>query len=148
MSKTPEQTVKNREASRLRMKARYDAGHRQNPETLWSAWLRYRYGITPEQWQSLYDSQEGLCGICGQPQGAQRLCVDHDHSTGAVRGLLCDFCNRKVGRVEALRSGEYRVYEEWLAREAAIPMAGGNYRDLKPSAVTREWRKPRPAKEG
>lgn len=65
-----------------------------------------RYGITPEQYDRLYDMQSGKCRICDQPRlrigegtqgGATVLCVDHHHGTGAVRGLLCSMCNRALG---------------------------------------------------
>src|SRR5271165_2172593 len=55
------------------------------------------YGITPEEWKRLYDGQGGTCAICcgrGEPKG---LCVDHDHVTGRVRGLLCNGCNTAIG---------------------------------------------------
>jgi hypothetical protein len=38
------------------------------------------------------------CAVCGQPPGVRRLHIDHDHLTGAVRGLLCWTCNATIGR--------------------------------------------------
>lgn len=40
---------------------------------------------------------KGLCEICLNPQNGKRLALDHDHSTGKVRGLLCDLCNKALG---------------------------------------------------
>lgn len=63
--------------------------------------LKGTYGLTLEQYQQLFDAQEGRCFICRKHQDEfkQRLHVDHDHVTLEVRGLLCNFCNsRLVGR--------------------------------------------------
>jgi hypothetical protein len=44
------------------------------------------------------DIQEGVCAICGGiNKDGRRLFIDHDHSTGKVRGLLCTKCNFGVG---------------------------------------------------
>ena len=43
-------------------------------------------------------AQGGVCAICHQPRPEERtLHVDHDHSTGAIRGLLCFTCNNALG---------------------------------------------------
>lgn len=70
------------------------------------AWqLKRKYGITPDIVFEMYEQQEGRCAIC-RTRGDVRelgfvkresLCVDHDHRTGEVRGLLCGFCNRGIG---------------------------------------------------
>lgn len=61
-----------------------------------------KYGLTPEEYQEMFDAQRGLCAICGRaPEGngvsKHNLVVDHNHDSGKVRGLLCDFCNRGLG---------------------------------------------------
>lgn len=55
-----------------------------------------RHGLTPEDYAELFLKQGGRCGICGSP-GVGPLRVDHDHETGAVRGLLCHKCNVGLG---------------------------------------------------
>ena len=59
--------------------------------------LRYKqiYGITVEDYERMFSSQEGVCAICSNGT-KNRLAVDHDHQTGAVRGLLCPRCNQHL----------------------------------------------------
>lgn len=54
------------------------------------------YGLTAEQYQLLLDAQGGRCAICRARPKSKRLAVDHDHKTGAVRGLLCGRCNHDL----------------------------------------------------
>ena len=64
------------------------------------SWLKYRYAVSPEQYDALYKAQGGVCAVCGKPEklpDGRRLAVDHDHITGSVRGLLCGNCNRGIG---------------------------------------------------
>ena len=60
--------------------------------------LRYAYGITAEQYDALVLEQEGRCVICGK---GRSLCVDHDHITNRVRGLLCSCCNSCLSLIDA-----------------------------------------------
>lgn len=52
-----------------------------------------KYGITAQQYDALVLEQSGKCKICFRPPKKRRLCVDHDHRTKRVRGLLCYGCN-------------------------------------------------------
>lgn len=53
-----------------------------------------RHGITIEIYDSMYDKQNGKCAICNL---SIKLCVDHNHTSGKVRGLLCFHCNTALG---------------------------------------------------
>lgn len=58
---------------------------------------KYLYKITLDEYENLYFLQNGKCKICYKEKEMRKLCVDHDHSTGKIRGLLCDTCNRGLG---------------------------------------------------
>jgi predicted nucleic acid-binding Zn ribbon protein len=58
--------------------------------------LQKSYGITVAQYDALLAHQGGGCGICGNKRRGKRFAVDHDHKTGAVRGILCSMCNHKL----------------------------------------------------
>lgn len=62
--------------------------------------LKYKYGITPDEYDAMFESQGGRCSICqrpGEPEGRAGLVVDHCHATGRVRALLCFTCNAGLG---------------------------------------------------
>jgi len=59
------------------------------------------YGISLEEFNDMYEVQKGVCKICGSEGKAKGLAVDHCHSTGRVRGLLCVSCNTLLGKVES-----------------------------------------------
>jgi hypothetical protein len=57
--------------------------------------LRKKYKITQDDYDRMVADQQGRCAIChSEPP---KLSVDHDHATGAVRGLLCTRCNIGLG---------------------------------------------------
>lgn len=68
--------------------------------------IKKAYGLTPAQFQAMWDHQVGKCAICQtlftEPlvKGEKAPHVDHDHTTGAVRSLLCTKCNTGLGRFE------------------------------------------------
>jgi hypothetical protein len=55
--------------------------------------------VSEQEYRNLLAAQGGVCAICtSSPKaGRRRLCIDHCHETGRVRGLLCDRCNRGIG---------------------------------------------------
>lgn len=57
-----------------------------------------RRGATQDLYDKLYEAQKGCCAICNEPEEKfSWLCIDHDHDTGRIRGLLCPNCNRGIG---------------------------------------------------
>ncbi len=111
----------NAEASRLFRKnnpeaaKRYDAKRRDTKKRFW---IEDRYGLTTEQFEALKTAQHNVCAICGTNRELGRgkeLHVDHNHETGEVRGLLCNFCNRGLGlfrdSVDLLKSAERYLNE-------------------------------------
>lgn len=59
------------------------------------------YGMTETQYDEMVAAQAGLCAICTEPMNPYSgTNVDHCHSTGKVRGLLCDRCNRGLGQLK------------------------------------------------
>lgn len=69
--------------------------------------IKRKYGLTREDYEEKLKSQNYVCAICKQPEIAydgrtntiRRLAVDHNHKTGAIRGLLCWRCNGTIGQI-------------------------------------------------
>jgi hypothetical protein len=60
-----------------------------------------RYGVTPEWFREQLVGQAARCAVCGEVMGPGRdTHVDHDHTTGRVRGLLCRNCNIMLGHAK------------------------------------------------
>ena len=68
----------------------------ENPTSNRRSWLK-RYGMTLEQYDGLLKLQNGTCAICKTAPTKKHLSIDHCHSSGAVRGLLCITCNTMIG---------------------------------------------------
>lgn len=86
--------------------------------------LKGTFGITVEQYGEMHKAQNGLCAICNEPETAMRkgevinLAVDHCHTTGAVRGLLCRDCNHTLGKMKE-DSAALRRAADYLDHHAA-----------------------------
>ena len=57
-----------------------------------------RYKMTAEDYRQMLAKQNGVCALCSGPM--ERPVVDHCHSTGKVRGILCHPCNIKLPAIE------------------------------------------------
>lgn len=54
-----------------------------------------KYGLTQDDYDAMLQDQRGACAICNEPMDKPH--VDHNHTTGKVRGLLCQHCNMGLG---------------------------------------------------
>lgn len=77
--------------------------------------VRRTFDLDPEEYARLLAWQDGRCFICRQVPRTRRLAVDHDHATGAVRGLLCandeHGCNVNLARLLGDPEAGRRLYE-------------------------------------
>ena len=75
--------------------------------------LKNKFGMTLEQFEEMAAAQHGVCKICGEPPSGRYivLCVDHDHDTGAIRGLLCNRFNTSLGWFEPKKEAVMKYLE-------------------------------------
>lgn len=60
--------------------------------------LKSRYGITADQFDAIFLSQNNTCALCTSDKSdGKNFVVDHCHKTGNIRGILCSYCNRALG---------------------------------------------------
>lgn len=67
------------------------------------AYAERSYGVSRQRYEEMWAAQGGVCAICRREcnrSNSDRLCIDHDHGTGQVRGLLCFKCNVGLGRFD------------------------------------------------
>lgn len=96
--KRPEVVLRNREASKRWRKL----NPQRSKDTVRCATLRKKYGISSADYEKLLEEQGGVCAICGSTESKvnTRLHVDHDHSSGKIRGILCQPCNVTLGKMQ------------------------------------------------
>jgi hypothetical protein len=84
-------------ARRLR-EYRKERPDKQKHSSLWK-----KFHVPLETFTKLHEQQGGVCAICKKPEVAiykgrtRMLALDHNHETGAIRGLLCTQCNQGIG---------------------------------------------------
>ena len=74
--------------------------YRENPMVWREAELKRRYDMNQDDYNQILTEQNNCCAICGTTKpGARRkhFMIDHCHTTGKVRGLLCKSCNIAIG---------------------------------------------------
>jgi hypothetical protein len=102
------------------------------------------FGLTEAEYLLIFEEQNGVCAICKKPpKENRRLAVDHDHGTGAVRGLLCFLCNKIIlgaRTAEQLISAAAYVTDppatRALGREVIAPNKAGRKRKRKRKKVS------------
>lgn len=63
--------------------------------------LKRTYGITVEEYEAILQSQGNRCKVCRTDEpGRTGWCIDHNHRTGVVRGILCHDCNLAIGHAK------------------------------------------------
>jgi len=109
--KTPESRAKNAERQRERRATHPGEASAIGKKGRQKAWgddgltVGHKYSIAKKLggvslYEAMFAAQKGVCAICQKHQTGTRyktLCVDHDHSTNQIRGLLCNNCNRAIG---------------------------------------------------
>lgn len=78
--------------------------------------LKQKYGITTEQYEKMLAAQHQGCKICGisSEEHGRFLSVDHCHTTGKIRGLLCHSCNTAIGLLKE-NLGNFRKAMQYLS---------------------------------
>ena len=109
----------NKESIREQARASRQARKQNNDQSDRSGTLKRLYGISAAEYDALLAKQGGACAIC-RKRSKERLCVDHCHLTGTIRGLLCHACNRALG---ALKDDQASLVAA-LAYLGAVPREG------------------------
>lgn len=94
------------DADRDHVQAINKAWRDKTPDGMRTARLRHFFGISAADYDAKLATQSGVCAICGRPEtkhnqsGLMSLAVDHNHTTGQIRGLLCYRCNTTLGGLD------------------------------------------------
>lgn len=86
----------NKEKIRAQQREYYHA----NKDKMREFRLKKAFGISLAEYDAMLAKQDFRCAICGTDEPMTEsgvFCVDHNHETGAVRGLLCSHCNKGLG---------------------------------------------------
>lgn len=93
------------QANKAKALARAKKRRISQPSAVRNGLLMFHYNLSLEQYNMFLNAQNGKCAICCNVETTKdkrtgkvkNLFVDHDHSTGVVRGLLCGSCNSGLG---------------------------------------------------
>lgn len=107
---------------------------KKNPQKEKGYNLKKNYGLSIEKWNEMFLAQKGVCAICKNKVGGKGLFVDHNHTSGAIRGLLCPSCNAGLGMFKET-PGLFKSALDYL--ESYAPSPSNNYAspELQPAVV-------------
>ncbi|WP_136246189.1 endonuclease VII domain-containing protein [Mycobacterium intracellulare] len=87
--------------------------------------LRTKYNVTIEEWDSMWEAQDGKCACC-RTELVFKPALDHCHTTGAVRGILCSNCNTGIGKLGDTADGLNRAETYlWSKRNVLAELSAG-----------------------
>lgn len=98
--KSREYAATHREEVLAKKRAYMRKRHAEQPELNRLRQISYKYGLSPEEYSALVERTGPTCPLCDEEfrgRGLHKRCVDHDHQTGKVRGLICSACNTAIG---------------------------------------------------
>jgi hypothetical protein len=109
--------------TRYQITKRFNERHPERRKATKRAYTLSTYGLTQERYAALLESQNHACAICHatDPQHwSGQFHIDHDHVTGAVRGLLCTLCNGGLGLFKDDPATLQRALDYFTAPSAAV----------------------------
>lgn len=87
--------------NRVCLRAADHEWRKRNPKAKAYSHIKRRYGISIDEWNTLFIKQGNKCAICGDTHHhGKNWHTDHCHVTNKVRGILCNPCNTFVGQIE------------------------------------------------
>lgn len=87
----------NYKKNKLRIKARISKYRKQKWTKYMNSKYKNNYGITYEEKKQMLGWQKGRCAVCRKKLSLRNAKLDHDHSNGVLRMLLCNGCNTGIG---------------------------------------------------
>jgi hypothetical protein len=95
------------------------AFHARNPGAQYAYNIWHKHGLTVEQVQAMRKAQGDCCAICKAPFSKVPH-IDHCHTTGQIRGLLCAWCNNGLGHLDT--PGWLAAAEDYLHKTVRVPV--------------------------
>lgn len=93
------------------------------PTVAHTAQIKAKYGLSSADYWKLFDQQAHSCAVCKRFPRARKLAVDHRHSDGLIRGLLCWKCNYVIGMLSD-RPEAFANIAEYLTNPPAVAIIG------------------------